>query len=212
MYRTFRSLALAGVAAVASLVAGVAAAATPIAPIGPTVVVLTATPTLVGAGVSVAPLGSATAFADASGNLIAAFPITGGTLDPDVSNALVEHAGSGLRLSTTAGAVDLENFLIDTTRPTTTLFGRVTVGSTVLPSVDLFTADDRGFLFLSAAAGGALEAFLGIPNLSGANVGFALTNPLPVPEPETYALMAVGLGMLVLARRRSGRKPSVVAA
>lgn len=212
MYRLLRSLAVAAAAAASSFAAGGAVAATPIAPVGPTVVVLTATPTLVGAGVSVAPLGNATAFADASGNLTAAFPITGGTLDPDLSNALVEHVGSGLRLSTTAGSVDLENFLIDTTLPTTTLFGRVTVGSTVLPQVDLFNADDRGFLFLTATAGGALETVLGIPNLSGANVGFALTNPLPVPEPETYALMAVGLGMLALARRRSGRRQAAAAA
>ena len=87
---------LAAAAAVVAILSSGLGHAVNVAPVGPTVVVLTATPVLTGAGVAVAPLGTATAFADASGNLIGAFPITGGTLSPDLSNALVEHVGSGL--------------------------------------------------------------------------------------------------------------------
>jgi hypothetical protein len=187
-------------------------AAIPVAPVGPTVVVLTATPTLVGAGVSVAPLGSATAFADASGNLVGAFSITGGMLDPDLGNATIEHDGSGLRLSTSAGSIDLENFVIDTTLPIDTISGRVSFGSTVLNGVGLFALSGGSQLVLTEAAGDALAAVLGIPDLGGATVGFALTNPLPVPEPGTYAMMAAGLGLLALANgRRSSRRARIAA-
>ncbi|MBX9630868.1 MAG: PEP-CTERM sorting domain-containing protein [Burkholderiales bacterium] len=176
-----------------------------VAPIGPTVVVLTATPVLTDAGVTVAPLGSGSAFADASGNLIGAFPITGGMLDPDLSNARIEHVGSGLALSRAGTTVSLENFLIDTTLPTDTIFGKVTVGATVLQDVPLFSLTGLN-VFLTDTAGGALSTFLGIPNLAGAQLGFALTNPLPVPEPGTYAMLGLGLAMLGLAARRRGTR------
>ena len=201
---------LAGAATLAVLSAGLAHAA-PVAPVGPTVVVLTATPVLTSAGVSVAPLGTATAFADASGNLIGAFPITGGTLTPDLSNALIEHVGSGLALSRNGTTVNLENFLIDTTLPTDTIFGWVSVGATILNDVPLFTLAGLN-VFLSDTAGGALNSFLGIPNLAGAQLGFALTNPQPVPEPETYAMLGVGLAMLALAGRRRMKRGVQLAA
>ena len=180
-----------------------AAANTPISPIGPTVTVLTATPTLVGAGVGVSALGTGSLSFDASGNAVGLFPITGGFLDPDLSNAKIEHVGSGLRLSRSGVDVDLENFLIDTTLAQDTIFGQVTVGSTVLNDVPLFTLSGLN-LFLSDTAGAALNSFLGIPNLAGAQLGFALTSPVAaVPEPETYAMMIAGLGAIaVMARRR----------
>lgn len=99
-----------------------------IEPVGPTVTVLTATPALVGAGVSVSALGLGSLSFDASGNAVGLFPITGGYLDPDLSNAMVQHAGSGLRLSRAGTDVDLENFVIDTTLAQDTIFGQVTVG------------------------------------------------------------------------------------
>ena len=171
-----------------------------------TFVVLTATPVLVGAGVGVDKIGTAALFPDASGNLIGAFAITGGTLDPDLGNALVEHEGSGLALSRNGTTVNLENFLIDTTLPTDTIFGKVSVGSTTLENVPLFTLSGAN-LFLSETAGDALVSFLAIPDLGGAQLGFALTNPLPVPEPETYAMM--GAGLVLLAFARSGRRQKV---
>ena len=179
-----------------------ASAATPIAPVGPTVTVLTATPTLLGAGVGVAALGSGTLTFDASGNAVGLFPITGGYLDPDLSNAQVEHVGSGLRLSRNGVDVDLENFLIDTTLAQDTIFGQVTVGATVLNDVPLFTLSGLN-LFLSDSAGAALNSFLGIPNLAGVQLGFALTSPVAaVPEPESYAMMIAGLGAIALMVRR----------
>ncbi|MBP6095406.1 MAG: PEP-CTERM sorting domain-containing protein [Methyloversatilis sp.] len=178
----------------------VAAAASPIAPVGPNVTVLTATPTLVGAGVSVSALGLASLTSDASGNPVGLFPITGGYLAPDLSNAMVEHMGSGLRLS--RNGLDLQNFPIDTTMTVYTIFGSVTSGSTFIPSAPLFTLS--GFdLLVSGPGGGALAAFLGIPDLSGAKMGFALTSPVAaVPEPETCALLLAGLGLVTLAALR----------
>jgi hypothetical protein len=204
MLSSLRAVALAGVAA-SSLMCSSLTHAVDVAPIGPTVVVLTATPVLTDAGVTVAPLGSGSAFADASGNLIGAFPITGGMLDPDLSNARIEHVGSGLALSRAGTTVSLENFLIDTTLPTDTIFGKVTVGATVLQDVPLFSLTGLN-VFLTDTAGGALSTFLGIPNLAGAQLGFALTNPLPVPEPGTYAMLGLGLAMLGLAARRRGTR------
>ena len=194
------------IAACALLVTTATTAATQIAPVGSTFVVLTATPVLVGAGVGVDKIGTAALFPDASGNLIGAFAITGGTLDPDLGNALVEHEGSGLALSRNGTTVNLENFLIDTTLPTDTIFGKVSVGSTTLENVPLFTLSGAN-LFLSETAGDALVSFLAIPDLGGAQLGFALTNPLPVPEPETYAMM--GAGLVLLAFARSGRRQKV---
>lgn len=195
---------IAATAALAALAASpmTVSAAMPIEPIGPTVTVLTATPALVGAGVSVSALGLGSLSFDASGNAVGLFPITGGYLDPDLSNAMVQHAGSGLRLSRAGTDVDLENFVIDTTLAQDTIFGQVTVGATVLNDVPLFTLS--GFnLFLSEPAGDALVSFLGIPDLGGAQLGFALTSPVAaVPEPETYALLLAGLGLITLAARR----------
>lgn len=202
--------ATAAIAVLTLLPAERAAAAIEIAPVGGTVVVLTATPVLTGAGVSLAPLGIASAMSDVSGNAVAIFPITGGTLDPDLSNAKVEHEGSGLSLTRNSVTVSLENFLIDTTLPTDTIFGKVSVGTTTLPDpVPLFTLTGNN-MFLSDAAGAALNSALGIPNLAGAQLGFALTNPVPVPEPETYAMMGLGLAFLALMRQSRKQKNSAL--
>ncbi|WP_373691452.1 PEP-CTERM sorting domain-containing protein [Methyloversatilis sp.] len=195
---------IAATAALAALAASpmTVSAAFPVEPIGPTVTVFTATPTLVGAGVSVSALGLASLTSDASGNLIGLFPITGGMLDPDLSNATVEHVGSGLRLSRGGIDVDLQNFLIDTTLPVDTIFGSVTSGETFIPFAPLFSLSGLN-LVVTDPAGDALAAFLGIPDLGGAQVGFALTSPVAaVPEPETYALLLAGLGLITLAARR----------
>ncbi|AOF82323.1 PEP-CTERM -sorting domain protein [Methyloversatilis sp. RAC08] len=199
---------IAASAALAALAASpmTVSAAFPIEPIGPTVTVFTATPTLVGAGVSVSALGLASLTSDASGNLVGLFPITGGLLDPDLSNATVEHVGSGLRLSRGGVDVDLQNFLIDTTLAVDTIFGSVTSGATFIPLAPLFSLSGLN-LVVTDPAGDALAAFLGIPDLGGAQVGFALTSPVAaVPEPETYAMLLAGLGLITLAARRRTQK------
>lgn len=201
-----RGMVAAATFAVASLLPLSQAAAIDIAPIGGTAVILTATPALVGTGVAITPLGSASLTPDASANLIGLFPITGGFLDPDITNANILHNGSGLLLTRGTQTINLENFVIDTTLPTDTIFGTVTVGTTTLPGlVPLFTLQGVN-VFLTSEAGGALATNLGIPNLSGVQVGFALTNPIPVPEPGTYLLMGLGLAFLGLMRQaRKGR-------
>jgi hypothetical protein len=160
-------------------------AAFPIEPIGPTVTVFTATPTLLGAGVSVSAPGLASLTGDASGNLVGLFPITGGLLDPDLSNTTVEHVGSGLGLSRGGVDVDLQNFLIDTKLTEDSIFGSVTSGETFISFAPLFSLSGLN-LVVTDPAGDALTAFLGIPELGGAQVGCALTNPVAVvPEPQT---------------------------
>ncbi|MCQ9378015.1 PEP-CTERM sorting domain-containing protein [Methyloversatilis sp. XJ19-49] len=199
---------IAATAALAAVAASpmTVSAAFPVEPIGPTVTVFTATPTLVGAGVSVSALGLASLTSDASGNLVGLFPITGGLLDPDLSNATVEHVGSGLRLSRDGIDVDLQNFLIDTTLAVDTIFGSVTSGQTFIPFAPLFSLSGMK-LVVTDPGGDALAAFLGIPDLGGAEVGFALTSPVAaVPEPETYALLLAGLGLITLAARRRTQK------
>jgi len=109
-------LSLAALAAVASLGMSQAASAHSLGVeiIGNvTSVELTSFDALTGLGLSVSTLG--TAKIDAGGEFpIAAFAITGGTLDPNTGFALIEHDGSGLGLSDGSSDVNLENFLINT--------------------------------------------------------------------------------------------------
>ena len=49
----------------------------------------------------------------------------------------------------------------------------------------------------------AFAAFLGIPDLGGAKIGFAPTSPIAaVPEPETDAMLLAGLCLITPAARR----------
>jgi hypothetical protein len=201
------SLALAGAMAFAALPAK--AAPLPVTG-GTTAVKLTSAPTLTGAGVSVSGLGSV-ALSPGSDNLpIAYFPITGGSLDTGSFAGTIAHNGSGLRLSTSTGSINLTNFLIDTSA--LSLTGNVAFGSTSLSGVPLF---DLSFgsnpifpfnLKLTATAAGALSTVLGVPNLTGATIGIANTLPITsaIPELATASSMLAGLGLMawVLGRRR----------
>jgi hypothetical protein len=175
---------------------------------GVTSVTLTAAPVLVGAGLGVAPLGTATVSPGSTGIPLAYFPVTGGTIDTVTFAGLIEHEGSGLALSNATTTVNLTNFLINTT--SLVLTGDVMVGSTSLADVPLFNIGFSGVatspfsLSVTATAAGALTAFLGLPDLTGAVLGTANTIPITsaVPEPETWAAMIGGLALVGAALRR----------
>ena len=64
-----------------------------------------------------------------------------------------------------------------------------------------------GFTFSGLAAGHYALTFLGFPASAGAAYGGVITTvPAAVPEPETYALMLGGLGVVgfLATRRRNG--------
>jgi hypothetical protein len=142
---------------------------------------------LTGLGLTLAPLGSASF--DAS-TLTITFPITGGTIGS--SGDIFNHNGSGLSISNGTTTVDLENFVVNTS--TLLLSGKVVIGSTTIPSVNLFDIGAGDVLTLDPTAGAALASALNIPNLSGATIGVATVSPqVATPEPSTVGLLAVGL-------------------
>jgi hypothetical protein len=201
---------LAATVAFASIAAFGPAQALPVVA-GTTAVKLTSAPTLTGAGVTVSGLGSASLSPGSDAIPIAYFPITGGDINTSTFAGTIAHNGSGLRLTTSTGSINLTNFLINTS--TLLLSGTAAYGTTTLNNVPLF---DLSFgtvpvfpfnLKLTATAAGALTAVLGVPNLTGAVIGIANTLPITsaVPEVSTYMSMAAGLGMMALvlgARRR----------
>ena len=185
---------------------------------GFTAVSLTSAPVLVGAGLSVAGLGSALISPGSGGIPVAYFPITGGEIDTETFGGTIEHEGSGLALSNSTTTVELENFLINTLSGT--LFGDVTVGSTTLLDVALFSIGASGnaaypfALTLTAGAAGTSTSFLGAPDLTGAQIGIASTTPVTsaVPEVSTYLMMLGGIGLLgLVGRRRLAREPQEAA-
>jgi hypothetical protein len=206
------SLVLAGGVLAASLGANVAQAL-PIVD-GFTSVRLDAAPTLVGAGVSLGLLGSALLSPGSNGIPLAYFPITGGAIDTATFAGSIEHAGSGLSLTRAGTTVNLSDFVIDTVGGQLT--GKVNIGATTLTDVSLFSIGLTGSpaapfsLSLTATAAGALSSALGVPDLTGVQIGAANTLPITaaVPEPSTYAAMLGGLGVLgwVASRRRKAQR------
>lgn len=186
---------------------------------GWTAVNLTAAADIAAAGVAVAPLGSALVSPGSSGTPVAYFAITGGMINTDTFAGTIEHEGSGLSLSNAMATVELENFVINTV--TGFLSGDVTVGATTLDDVDLFAIGLSGSpaypfsLTVTAGAAGALTTFLGVPDLTGVQIGIASTTPVTtaVPETSTYAMLLAGLGVLgFVARRRAPARMDAAAA
>lgn len=208
------SLALAGGVLAASLGAGtVHAQALPIVD-GFTSVRLDAAPTLTGAGVSLGLLGSARLSPGSNGIPLVYFPVTGGSIDTATFAGSIEHAGSGLSLTRAGSTIKLSDFVVDTVG--SQLTGTVSFGTTTLSDVSLFTIGLSGLpaapfsLSVTATAAGALTTVLGLPDLTGVQLGVASTLPITaaVPEPSTYAAMLGGLGVLawVASRRRKPQK------
>jgi hypothetical protein len=201
--------ALATSVAVLSVLATGQAQALPVVG-GTTAVKLTSAPTLTGAGVTVSGLGTASLSPGSDGLPIAYFPVNGGDINTSTFAGTIAHNGSGLRLSTSTGTINLTNFLINTT--TLSLTGNVAYGTTSLTNVPLFSLSFGTVpvfpfnLTLTSTAAGALSTVLGVPNLTGAVIGIANTLPITsaVPEVSTYLSMAAGLGLMALVL--SGRK------
>ncbi len=202
------------IAAAAALAAGLhapsaSAQALPIVG-GVTSVTLTSAPTLASVGLSVGTLGSAQFSPGSAGIPLVYFPITGGSQNTATFAGSIQHAGSGLSLSSGGTTLNLTNFVIDTTA--LTLTGQAATGGTSLGAVPLFNLSFGSNpvspfnLALTSTAAGALTTLFGLPNLTGFTLGTANTIPITsaVPEPTTYAAMLAGLAMisLVLARRR----------
>ena len=172
---------------------------------GVTSVALTSADTLAGLGISVAPLGIATL--TPGDPPVAAFPITGGDVNPNTGDALIEHDGSGLRLANSA-VVDLENFLIDTAAGL--LSGLVTIDGGVVGVIPIFDIGPGLSLALTDLAADALEQAFELDGveLNGFVVGNASVD-VQVPEPSTWLLLGFGAAAIFMANaRRRCRRPS----
>lgn len=168
---------------------------------GVTSVALTSASDLANLGISVSPLGNASL--TPGDPPVAAFPITGGDLDPGTGDAIIAHDGSGLRLSNSA-VVDLENFLIDTAAGI--LSGLVTIDGGVVGVIPIFDIGPGLALSLTDGAADALELAFQLDGiqLNGFPIGTASVS-VQVPEPSTWLLLGFGAVALMMADARRCR-------
>jgi len=152
--------------------------------------------TLTDAGLTVSPLGTATL-----AGVTATFPITGGMIDTDTEMAEIFHNGSGLRFASGTEMLDLLNFVITASVTPGSESGLLTGEVLGTPGVPLFDIGPGLQLSLRSEAAGALTNVFGLPDLTGTVIGTAAAAPEPVPEPSTFALLAVG-GLAVAGFRR----------
>ena len=160
--------------------------------------------TLVGAGLSLSPLRTASL-----AGTTAVFPITGGTIDTDLNTAEILHDGSGLRFQSGGSILDLENFRIDASivpgSESGVLTGDVS-GGVSAAGIPLFNIGPGLSLSLTSTAAGALAGVFGLPDLTGTVIGSAAVDPAAVPEPSTFLLLSsAGLAVAAIRRLRPRR-------
>ncbi|MDZ7588076.1 MAG: PEPxxWA-CTERM sorting domain-containing protein [Parasphingorhabdus sp.] len=176
---------------------------------GSTSVSLTAAPTLQGLGLTISNTGMS--FLLGTSPPVATFLISGGSVNG--GNSLIEHEGSGLLFTAGANSLAIGNFLIDTSAGI--LSGDVVANGASLMDVPLFNIGPGLTLLLTSQGAGAFTSVFGAPDLTGATIGTATTNPIIqaaiVPEPETWAIMIFGFFAVGIAMRNRKIRTNVLA-
>lgn len=142
------------------------------------------------------------------------FPITGG----DLSAGMIEHDGSGVRLSAGSVFIDLQNFLIDITTPANSIISAdVTTSGGLMTNAPIFTFDLTSVTDFTDLTDPSLDLFftltastvladlfgLGAANvLEGVKFGEAATAPAEIPLPAAAWLFIAGAGALATRARR----------
>lgn len=179
-------------------------------------------------GLEVGLTGTASLVGGAPG-LTVNFDITGGDLDAALAGT-IRHDGSGITLTNGTNTLALGNFVINTT--TSFLEGDAALNGTVLGTgLNLFAFNlgsvtlaeltdlDNPLLDLSitSTASGALDAAFGTGDTVGLQLGLAATAPqlanAAVPEPEAWAMLVLGFGLVgaTVRFRQDRARPRVAA-
>lgn len=184
------------------------ASAVEIAPVGTTdVTVDTAVVDfLLGNGILPSPIAPATAAIPTF-----MFPITGG----ETGTLTITHSG-GVRLDNGTSFVEVSDFVIEGGLGTVsgTVFGSDPFYATPISDADLFELDDvdlagpitATLLFTDTLNEALGRTFLGDPDglsFTGTMFGTASTSPTPVPVPAALPLLAGGVALLAVVRRRA---------
>ncbi len=154
-------------------------------------------------------------------------PVAGGTFDAsDAFATLGTVSDAGVTLNKTGMSITLADFHVDVASKT--LYGDITIGGSTTDNAAIYTftnlvenkidATHRTIngsgMFLTASAVKTLGDALGVPPFLQGVVGtvdFGTLNTdvvlttTAVPEPETFALMGLGLGVLAFMQRRRAR-------
>ncbi len=147
---------------------------------GETSVDLSSAATLTSLGVTVTGLGSAK-IENSNGEVVAVFPITGGT--EESGGDVILHQGSGLELSDAAGYVKLSDFRVDTN--TDIVYADVTTKAGTSSDVAVFDIGSGAALTLTSAAASVVDTALGTTAITtsvviGSAAPDPVANPLPV--------------------------------